>query len=105
MKGRENRVAERPHPKRGPPLRARLKAEMQDGAGETRAIWEIFARNASSLGSGLPVQAALRKLGQCAVGVVFLLKRLVEQRRRLFHAEVVGPGDQRPVTSDLVMLN
>jgi hypothetical protein len=42
--------------------------------------------SACGLGSGLPVQAALRKLGQRTVGVVFLLKRLVEQRRRLFHA-------------------
>src|SRR6476620_12637489 len=80
------------------------------GSGRTlsadpRRLGNLCERMAFSLGSGLPVQAALRKLGQSAVGVVLLLERLVEQRRRFSHAELVRPSDQRAVTSDLVMLN
>jgi hypothetical protein len=61
--------------------------------------------NAAALGGGLPVQTTLREFGQGPVGIVFLLERLVQQSFSLFHAKLVGPGDERSVPSDLVMLN
>src|SRR6476660_4576275 len=106
MKGRENLVAGSGRTLSADPRSVQdLRRKCKTARARPAPSGESLRANASSLGSGLPVQAALRKLGQSAVGVVFLLERLVEQRRRFSHAELVRPSDQRAITSDLVMLN
>src|SRR6478672_4939054 len=106
MKGRKNLVAGSGRTLSADPRSVQdLRRKCKTARGRPAPSGKSLRAKASSLSSGLPVQAALRKLGQSAVGVVLLLERLVEQRRRFSHAELVRPSDQRAVTSDLVMLN
>src|SRR5215471_10707435 len=51
------------------------------------------------------VDGGFRQLGQRFVGLLFLLQSLVEQARGLLQAEVPGPGLQRPVAGNLIVLD
>ena len=44
-------------------------------------------------------------MGQFLVGCLFLIQRLIEERRGIVAAQLLGPSDQRPVPSHLVMLD
>ena len=46
-----------------------------------------------------------RDLGQQRVSLLFLLQGLVEQFGGVFHAELIGPRNQRAVSRNLIVLN
>src|SRR5688572_1077172 len=90
------------HPKRCDARHARARAQ-RSGAGDPAppASQSLFC----TLGCGLAVQTGFGQLGQLHIGIVFLLEILIEQRGHFPKAELIGPGDHRPISRDLVMLD
>src|SRR5574337_10800 len=71
-----------------------------------RALARCLSGAAGATGSSrLPVDARSGEPGQKLVGFDLLLQRLVEEVRGLFHAKFVGPGLERPVAGDFIVLH
>src|SRR4051812_2663343 len=63
----------------------------------------VRARSLSGRGRG--IDRLLGEFRQQLVGVLFLDERLLEERRRVVHPELLRPSEERAVARDLVVLD
>src|SRR4051794_36920743 len=61
--------------------------------------------NGSGLGLSLLIDHRLGELGERLIGRLFLVKRLLEELRGVAQVELLGPGAQRAIAGNLVMLD
>src|SRR5205823_4419622 len=54
---------------------------------------------------GLGIDIALGNCGQLLVSRFFLSKRLFKESRNIIAGKLIGPGDERSITGDLVMFD
>ena len=94
---------------RGPEWKGgRFGHRPQDGAGalDVQARPQVNCRDFQNTLCGFFVQAVFAQTQQLVVGVFFLGEGLgAECRRHCVVAELVGPGDERTVAGDLVVLD
>jgi hypothetical protein len=62
-----------------------------------------FARDLRSF--RLLVDHGFRNLGQCGIGLLFLLKRLIQQSHGVIQTKFPRPGFERPITGYLIVFD